>query len=267
MTLFSFPSVNAVNGFPGVRAERGAQLIWSALTQRQSLVVSQFGSEHTKHALTALGLNQAAIPDPQVLTAKLLKASDWRLFPATGQNDQASTRSLCHVRATRIPMHMRNRNEFDSPHQPDYFSAAFGTVSTLMHAEFANFMHALGQTQLKVKADPPASSALKALSQLLSDWSMSLNVDALGVERKPGLFGARLVSGFSEAQSALKEGTCWVKPTLDELMLLCNASEVSGFRNAPAIYPVVADWEKLEGELKIWFTNWQSSQPLHPEHS
>lgn len=237
--------------------------LWSSLAYRQAALTTQFGSAHTKQALKLLAITGTKIPQLQELNEMLWKSSEWTFFPACGVDSMGSLGQTWQFRTSQIPVHLRGRREFDAPIQQDYFSSVFGLFTTLMLREFADFMCELGRIQAQTSANDEVSKLLADLHVLLADWSMILDKDELGVERRPGLFGARLVSCFHDAQQALKFGTSWVKPSFEELLDLSHCAGGGGFKSAPKIYPVIEDWGRLKEELNVWFTNWQSSQQPH----
>ncbi|SFF52924.1 Phenylalanine 4-hydroxylase [Fontimonas thermophila] len=170
--------------------------LWRRLYARQSQLVTRYACREFADGLAHTDCADA-IPDLAQVSARLERASGWRLVAVPGfiPDDQF----FRHLAARRFPVTvwLRKPEEFDYLVEPDIFHDFFGHVPMLFDRRFGDFMQRYGEQGLKAMA----SGALAMAARLY--W---YTVEFGLIEAEDGLraYGAGILSSGGETPYAVE---------------------------------------------------------------
>lgn len=232
-------------------------LVWQALFRRQRTALERHGSSALLRALNALESGLTAAPMPQIpqLDAFLSRLSGWRLVAghACGEGE-VNWNALANQQLV-VSQKLRGRHELDGSVMNDWFVGAFGRLPALLVPDFAQLIQRLGQIGQALQTDPHALSQLHRIHGHLVERSLVIEVDGIGRESAPRLFGASLVSHFQSVRGF---------DPLDPRWQLYSWEALAARETAVDARFIVRSWKDVHADLDRWFTSWQSAQ--RPNH-
>lgn len=176
------------------REEHG---VWDLLFARQIPYLGTRILAPFLNGITALGLDEAGIPDVGRLNGRLARLTGWRCVSVPGLVPDEAFFAMIAERRFPIGNFIRSADSLDYLEEPDCFHDIFGHVPLLAHEPVARLMQAMGQ--LGVAA--VAAGLGETISRLY--W----HTVEFGLARDEGavkILGAGLASSFGEAHYALE---------------------------------------------------------------
>lgn len=174
----------------------GEQALWRRLWERQmKLLPGRADPVYLRH-LAALDAARA-IPDFEVVSRRLRRATGWELLAVPGLIPDLAF--FAHLAKRRFPVTvwLRRPEEFDYIVEPDVFHDFLGHVPLLFDPAYAEYLQAYGQGGLK-------AARLDALTMLARLYWYTVE---FGLVRTPAglrIFGAGILSSASEGRYALE---------------------------------------------------------------
>lgn len=174
--------------------------IWHDLFMRQSHLLPDRACTEFMAGLERLGVVADKIPDFEVLSAILMRATGWRIVAVPGLvPDDVFFR---HLSEQRFPVThwIRRRDQMDYLQEPDVFHDLFGHVPLLMNPIFADYLQAYGRGGLK-------ALGLGALPLLARLYWYTVEFGLIKTEDGLRIYGSGIVSSFSETRYCLENNT------------------------------------------------------------
>jgi phenylalanine-4-hydroxylase len=170
--------------------------VWDMLFERQTRMLPGRAATAFLDGIGLLGLSRPGIPDFELLSDQLMKATGWRVVAVAGLvPDEVFFRHLAN-RCFAAGRFIRKPDQLDYLQEPDVFHDVFGHVPLLADPVFADYMQAYGQGGLRASS----LGAIERLSRLYwytVEFGLVRQNDALQI------YGAGIVSSFGESRFAL----------------------------------------------------------------
>jgi phenylalanine-4-hydroxylase len=118
--------------------------LWRKLYQRQFSLMSRYAAKPVRDALADLDFG-AGVPNLEQVSAKLMRATGWRLVAVPGFIPD--TAFFAHLARRQFPVTiwLRKPEEIDYLVEPDIFHDFFGHVPLLFDPVFADFLQLYGK--------------------------------------------------------------------------------------------------------------------------
>lgn len=174
--------------------------IWHDLFMRQSHLLPDRACTEFMAGLDGLGVVADKIPDFDVLSAVLTRATGWQIVAVPGLvPDDVFFK---HLSEKRFPATnwIRQRDQMDYLQEPDVFHDVFGHVPLLMNPVFADYLQAYGRGGLK-------ALRLNALPLLARLYWYTVEFGLIKTEDGLRIYGSGIVSSFSETRYCLENNT------------------------------------------------------------
>jgi phenylalanine-4-hydroxylase len=232
-------------------------LIWQALFRRQRMALERHGSTAFLRALKALDSILTAAPMPQIpqLDDCLGRLNGWRLIAVDDCEKEGVNWSALARKELVVSRKMRGRHELESSNSNDWFVAAFGRLPGLLVVDFSRLLQRLGQIGQALQTDPQALSLLHRIHVHLVERALVIELDGIGRETTPRLFGASLVTHFHSVRDYEPLDPRW-QPYSWEALTSTEMGEKVRF--------IVRSWNDVHADLDRWFTTRQSVQRQSP---
>jgi|SRR6185369_10217724 len=187
---------------PIERYSAADQQTWRTLYRRQSALMPGRAATAFVEALAALELGDA-IPDFEQLSARLMRATGWRIVAVNGLcSDRVFFEHLANRRFP-VTWWLRAPEQLDYLQEPDLFHDVFGHVPLLMNKIFADYMQAYGKGGLKALA----VGGEQALAQLARLYWYTVEFGLIREAKGLRLYGAGILSSKGETLYALDSDT------------------------------------------------------------
>lgn len=174
--------------------------VWDLLFDRQlrllpGRVVPQYLS-----GLARLGMDRPGIPRFEDLSERLFRATGWQVVAVPGLvPDHVFFEHLASRRFVSGRF-IRRADQLDYLQEPDIFHDVFGHVPLLADPVFADYMQAYGEGGLR-------AHRLGVMDRLARLYWYTVEFGLIASGEGPKLFGAGIVSSFSECLFALQDAS------------------------------------------------------------
>ncbi|MBB4630946.1 phenylalanine 4-monooxygenase [Sphingosinicella soli] len=172
--------------------------MWDRLFARQTGMLPGRVVPAFLQGLDTLGMSEGGIPDFEVLSDRLMKATGWQVVAVPGLvPDRVFFEHLANRRfvAGRF---IRTPEQLDYLEEPDVFHDVFGHAPLLANPVYADYMQAYGEGGLRA-ASTGVLGKLARLYWYTVEFGLIREGDALR------LYGAGIVSSFGESVFALDD--------------------------------------------------------------
>jgi phenylalanine-4-hydroxylase len=169
---------------------------WNRLFQRQVRLLPERAAKPFMEGLQVLRLLKPGIPDFEMLSERLMKATGWQVVAVPGLvPDDVFFDHLAHRRfvAGRF---IRRPDQLDYLQEPDVFHDVFGHVPLLAHPVFADYMQAYGQGGQR-------ALSMGALDRLARLYWYTVEFGLVREHDSIRIYGAGIVSSYGESLFAL----------------------------------------------------------------
>ena len=235
-----------------------SSLVMEVLYRRQGAAIERHGSTSFLRALNALEphFTPASEEACSQLADRLERLSGWRMVAVSPSAAAEVNWSALAHKELRISQNVRRRHELDCIMANDWFAGAFGRLPALLIPDFSHLLQRLGQIGHAVQADGEALAQLHRIYDHLTERALVIDIDGVGRESPPRLFGASLVSHFPSVREFDPHDPRWKSYSLEAL----TAPET----RTDARF-IVHSWKEVRADLDRWFRGWQSTQRPNPE--
>jgi phenylalanine-4-hydroxylase len=177
------------------RYNSAEHVLWRALHDRQMQLVPRYGASAVLRALAGLDY-AAAIPDLERVSAKLRRATGWRLVGVPGFIPDDVF--FAHLKARQFPVTiwLRKPEEIDYLVEPDLFHDFFGHVPLLFDPVFADFLQLYGLKGAE-------ASRLGTTDLLARVYWYTVEFGLIREDDGLKAFGAGILSSFAETRFAI----------------------------------------------------------------
>jgi phenylalanine-4-hydroxylase len=174
--------------------------VWQDLFMRQSRLLPGRACTEFIDGLSSLGVVANEIPNFDVLSAILTRATGWSVVAVPGLVPDDVF--FHHLSERRFPATnwIRRRDQMDYLQEPDVFHDVFGHVPLLMNPVFADYLQAYGRGGLK-------ALRLNALPLLARLYWYTVEFGLIKTEDGLRIYGSGIVSSFSETRYCLENST------------------------------------------------------------
>ncbi len=172
--------------------------MWDHLFARQAAMLPGRATSAFLQGLDVLHMTKSGIPDFDELSARLYKATGWRVVAVPGLvPDDVFFRHLAN-RTFVAGRFIRTPAQIDYLEEPDIFHDVFGHVPLLANQVFADYMQAYGEGGLR-------SLEFNALHHLARLYWYTVEFGL--IEEREGLriYGAGIVSSYGESRFSLDD--------------------------------------------------------------
>lgn len=172
--------------------------LWDRLFARQARLLPDRAVPEFIEGLKFLQMDDGGIPNFEVLSEKLLKATGWQVVAVPGLVPDRDFFEHLANRRFVSGRFIRRPDQVDYLQEPDIFHDVFGHVPLLANPVFADYMQAYGEGGLRADG----LGAIQRLARLY--W---YTVEFGLIRRHDGLklFGAGIVSSYSESLFAIDD--------------------------------------------------------------
>jgi len=172
--------------------------VWDRLYQRQVAQLPGRVAPVFLEGLELLGMARPGIPDFELLSAHLQRATGWSVVTVPGLVPDAVFFEHLSQRRFVAGRFIRAPEQLDYLQEPDIFHDVFGHVPLLAHPVFADYMQAYGQGGLRAQSFG-AIHRLARLYWYTVEFGLIRAGDALRI------YGAGIVSSHGETRYALED--------------------------------------------------------------
>jgi phenylalanine-4-hydroxylase len=172
--------------------------VWDLLFERQSRLLVDRAAPEFLAGLDVLHLSRPGVPDFEELSARLMRATGWRVVAVPGLvPDEVFFDHLANRRfvAGRF---IRRRDQLDYLQEPDVFHDVFGHVPLLANPVFADYMQAYGRGGLR-------AARLGGLDFLARLYWYTVEFGLIRTEQGLRAYGAGILSSSGETVFALED--------------------------------------------------------------
>lgn len=171
---------------------------WDALFERQARLLPERVAPEFIEGLKILRMDERGIPNFEVLSERLMKATGWQVVAVPGLVPDRDFFEHLANRRFVSGRFIRRQDQIDYLQEPDIFHDVFGHAPLLANPAFADYMQAYGEGGLRADG----FGAIERLARIY--W---YTVEFGLIQRSEGLklFGAGIVSSFSESVFALDD--------------------------------------------------------------
>lgn len=166
------------------------QDLWRKLYQRQIALMPRYAAQPVQDALAALDFG-GAIPDLDLVSEKLRRATGWRLVAVPGFIPDAAFFAHLARRQFPVTVWLRKPEEIDYLVEPDIFHDFFGHVPLLFDPVFADFLQLYGEKGAEAER-LGATSILARLYWYTVEFGLIREADGIKA------YGAGMLSSFAE---------------------------------------------------------------------
>lgn len=166
------------------------QDLWRQLYRRQFALMPRYAARPVQDALAALDFG-GAIPDLELVSEKLRRATGWRLVAVPGFIPDAAFFAHLARRQFPVTVWLRKPEEIDYLVEPDIFHDFFGHVPLLFDPVFADFLQLYGEKGAEAER-LGATSILARLYWYTVEFGLIREADGIKA------YGAGMLSSFAE---------------------------------------------------------------------
>lgn len=171
---------------------------WDILFARQSALLPGKAAPEFIAGLDILKLHRGGIPDFEILSEHLHKATGWQVVAVPGLvPDHVFFEHLANRRFV-AGQFIRAPEALDYLQEPDIFHDVFGHVPLLTNPVFADYMQAYGEGGLR-------AGNLGVLHHLARLYWYTVEFGLIRREGELKIYGAGIVSSFGETQFSLRD--------------------------------------------------------------
>jgi phenylalanine-4-hydroxylase len=184
---------------------------WSLLFARRVSHLQDAASRAFLDGMTAIGLQQDALPDLEQLNGKLEPITGWCALPVKGFLPAHEFFSCLAIRRFPTTVTIRRLDRLDYVPEPDIFHDVFGHVPMHANPVFAEFLQRFGRVAAKASRE----SEIAAVTRLF--W-FTVEFGLIEEEGRKKVYGSGLISSHADCLNALGEN-CQHEPfTLDRVI-------------------------------------------------
>lgn len=207
--------------------------LWRRLYARQAALVPRYACREFIGSLAALDFGEA-IPRFDVVSAKLERATGWRIVAVPGLLPDRAF--FGHLASRRFPVTvwLRTPDEFDYIVEPDVFHDFFGHVPLLFDPVFADYLQAYGQGGLK-------ADALGAIEMLSRLYWYTVEFGLIATREGLRAYGAGILSSGGELPHCI-ESDAPRRIGFDLLRIMRTRYKIDTFQET---YFVIRDFREL----------------------
>ncbi len=171
--------------------------VWKTLYERQTRLLPGLACDAFVQGMQKLPMSPERIPDFEVLSEVLHRATGWQVVAVPGLVPDAVF--FEHLANRRFPAgnFIRGAHELDYLEEPDVFHDVFGHVPMLMHPVMADFIQAYGQGGLRAQQ-------LGKLKELARVYWYTVEFGLVQEGGGTRIYGAGIASSFSESTFAVQ---------------------------------------------------------------
>ena len=173
-------------------------LLWDRLFERQARLLPDRAVPEFIEGLKFLKMDDGGIPNFEALSEKLLKATGWQVVAVPGLVPDRDFFEHLANRRFVSGRFIRRPDQIDYLQEPDIFHDVFGHVPLLANPVFADYMQAYGEGGLR-------ADGLGAIQRLARLYWYTVEFGLIRRDDGLKLFGAGIVSSFSESQFAMDD--------------------------------------------------------------
>ena len=168
---------------------------WAHLIKRQDSVVKHRACEAFLEGLNHLNFPQDRIPQCDEVSDALMHHTGWQVTSVNAVISADDFFTLLASKQFPATQFIRRPEHMDYIKEPDVFHAFYGQCPLLTHPPYAHFVEAYGKLALQ---QPKKERLL-----LFRLFWFTIEFGLLQTENKLSIYGAGILSSFSETQSAL----------------------------------------------------------------
>lgn len=172
---------------------------WARLFRRQSEILPGRACREFLDNLSALGMDETAIPKFDDLNRHLARATGWKLVGVEGLLPELTFFEHLAARQFPVTWWIRRPEQFDYISEPDLFHDLYGHVPLLMNPVFADYMQAYGAGGVRASGFGPES--LAALTRLY--W-YTVEFGLINTPEGIRIYGSGIVSSKGESVYSLE---------------------------------------------------------------
>lgn len=172
--------------------------LWDRLFARQARLLPDRAVPEFIEGLKFLQMDDGGIPNFEVLSEKLLKATGWQVVAVPGLVPDRDFFEHLANRRFVSGRFIRRPDQVDYLQEPDIFHDVFGHVPLLANPVFADYMQAYGEGGLR-------ADGLGAIQRLARLYWYTVEFGLIRRDDGLKLFGAGIVSSYSESLFAIDD--------------------------------------------------------------
>jgi phenylalanine-4-hydroxylase len=218
----------------------GEQSVWRELYARQTELLPGRAADEFLTGLAALALESDRIPALADVSARLARATGWRLARTPGLLDAHDFFGYLARRIFPCTDYVRSRHELDYTPAPDCFHDIFGHTPMIMHPRFADFYQKIGQAALAC-IDPAVEEGLTRIYWFTVEFGLIQNPGGLRI------YGNGIISSSGETLHSLT-GKVTKLPAVPE-RIAAQPYDIWHFQD-PLF--VTGSFDELEAEFVRW---------------
>ncbi len=172
---------------------------WRLLYARQARLLKRYAAQEFIDGTAALDAGDG-IPDLEIASARLSRATGWRLVPVPGLIPE--TDFFAHLARRQFPVTnwIRRADEVDYLVEPDIFHDFFGHVPLLFNPVFADYMQLYGEKGAEANR-LGTSKILVRLYWYMVEFGLIRTAEGLKA------YGAGMLSSAAETRFSIEDGS------------------------------------------------------------
>jgi phenylalanine-4-hydroxylase len=215
--------------------------LWRTLYERQEQLLPGRAADEFLTGLATLDLDSHRVPALADVSARLHRATGWRIARTPGLLDAGDFFGYLAQRIFPCTDYLRSADELDYTPAPDCFHDIFGHTPMIVHPRFADFYQKIGQAALRCGTNQDLFEGLTRIYWFTVEFGLIKNPGG------PRIYGNGIISSSGETLHSLS-GKAQIHPFLPGVVAQ-QPYDIWHFQER--LY-IVSSFEELESSFDAW---------------